>query len=102
MTGVCLVGSLLRSAARQDSSADSEISGAVDAVYDALWESRGQPWLPGEDLLTARAPQVRRAEVQRLTAWNDAAGRTQQEVVGVLDRAITRTVLTLCDSRRSD
>jgi hypothetical protein len=30
-----------------------------------------------------------------LTRWNDAEGRTSEEVLAVLDRAISRTILSL-------
>jgi hypothetical protein len=88
---VCLVGALIRAGSRQDG--DSEVGRAIDAVYDALWESRGQPTRPG--LLTVSSPQVRQAKTQALTRWNDAQGRTSNEVLAVLDRAIARIIQNL-------
>ena len=91
---VCLVGALIRAAARQGG--DSEAGRAIDVLYDALWESRGQPAaMAGPSVLAASCPQVRRAKIQALTRWNDAQGRTGNEVLAVLDRAIARVIQNL-------
>lgn len=91
---VCLAGALIRAGAGQGG--DSEVGRAIDVVYDALWESRGQPAAtPGSSVLTISSPQVRQAKVQALTRWNDAQGRTSGEVLGILDRAIGRVIQNL-------
>ncbi len=90
--GSCLVGAL----ARAGSSAD--VGRAVDAVYDALWASRGQPSTPG--LPPVPAPEVQRARVRTLTQWNDRAGRTREEVLAVVDRAISATIMDLMSAPR--
>jgi len=91
---VCLVGALIRAGSRQGG--DSEAGRAVDVVYDALWESRGQPAAaPGSGALPVSSPQVRQAKVQALTRWNDAPERTGDEVLAVLDRAIARVIQNL-------
>jgi hypothetical protein len=90
----CLVGALIRAGSGQGG--DSETGRAVDAVYDALWEYRGQPaTTPGPGPLTVSSPPVRQARVQALTRWNDARGRTSDEVLAVLDRAIARVIQDL-------
>ena len=90
----CLVGALIRAGAAQGE--DSEAGRAIDAVYDALWESRGQPANPTRPgLLTVSSPQVRQAKTRALTRWNDAQGRTSDEVLAVLDRATARVIQTL-------
>ena len=89
---VCLVGALIRAGTAQGG--DSEVGRAVDAVYDALWESRGQP-AAATGLLTVSPPQVRLARTQALTRWNDAQGRTSGEVLAILDRAVARVIQTL-------
>jgi hypothetical protein len=89
VSAVCLVGALVRAAAGQGPEAGAGL--AITAVYDALWESRGQP--PGP--WAVPSPPARLAQVQVLTRWNDAAGRTGEEVLAVLDRAISRTMLSL-------
>lgn len=91
---VCLVGALIRAGARQGG--DSEAGRAIDVLYDALWESRGQSAaMPGPSVLAVSCPQVRQAKIQALTRWNDAQGRTGKEVLAVLDRAIARVIQNL-------
>ena len=91
---VCLVGALIRAGSRQGK--DAEVGRAIDAVYDALWESRGQPAAtPGRGPAVVSSPQVRLAKVQWLTRWNDAPGRTTEEVLDILDRAIAGAVQNL-------
>lgn len=89
---VCLVGALIRAGATQGG--DAEVGRAIDAVYDALWESRGQS-ATATGLLTVSSPQVRLARTQALTRWNDANGRTSGEVLALLDWAVARVIQTL-------
>ena len=94
VSAACLVGALIR--AGSGLGGDSEAGRAIEAVYDALWESQGQPAAtPGRGLLMVSSPQVRQARVQTLTRWNDAAGRTSDEVLAVVDRAIARVIQDL-------
>lgn len=66
------------------------------AVYDALWASRGQPGTPRTGgLPPVPPPDVRLARVRALTQWNDQAGRTQAEVVALVDQAISATIMDL-------
>ena len=120
--GVCLVGALVRagtgassgtgrststststsrststghstSTGRNSESSENAATGrAVDAVYDALWASRGQP-APDRQLVPS--PQVRLARVRMLTQWNDRPERTKAEVTTVVDHAISATILAL-------
>jgi len=91
---VCLVGALIRAGAAQGG--DSETGRAIDVVYDALWESRGQPAAaPGRSVLTVSSPPVRQAKTQALTRWNDEQRRDRGEVVAILDRAIARVIQNL-------
>jgi hypothetical protein len=100
--GACLVGALVRAGSRLSGAgsddARSDVGRAVDAVYDALWASRGQPSTPG--LPPMPAPEVRLARVRTLTQWNDRAGRTQEEVLAVVDRAISATIMDLMSAPR--
>jgi hypothetical protein len=92
--GVCLAAALIRAGSVQGGG--SEAGRAVDVVYDALWESRGQAApAPGPGLVLASSPQVRQAKTQALTRWNDAQGRTSDEVIAVVDRAIARVIQNL-------
>lgn len=90
---VCLVGALVQAGA--GSGGESEAGRAIDVAYDALWESRSQPAAPGPGLLTVSSPEVRRAKTQALARWNDTPGRTNDEVLAVLDRAIARVIQNL-------
>lgn len=96
VNAVCLVGALVRAASAQGP--DAGAGRAIDAVHDALWESRGQPsGPPRPGPWPVPSPQVRLAQVQALSRWNDAEGRTSEEVLAVLDRAISRTMLSLAE-----
>jgi hypothetical protein len=121
--GVCLVGALIRAGTGSAGSAggtgsaggDGEVSGtgrAVDAVYEALWASRGQetatppaelserrppasPLPPSAALSPVPPPAVRLARVRTIAQWNDRPGRTKAEALTVLDHAISATIMTL-------
>jgi len=93
--GSCLVGALARAGS------PSDVGRAVDAVYDALWASRDQPGAPRDGgLPPVPAPEVRLARVRTLTRWNDRPGRTQEEVLTVVDRAISATIMDLVSAPR--
>jgi hypothetical protein len=93
--GSCLVGALARVGS------PSDVGRAVDAVYDALWASRDQPGAPRDGVLPPMpAPEVRLARVRMLTHWNDRADRTQEEVLAVVDRAISATIMDLMSAPR--
>jgi len=98
--GVCLVGALVRAGSRQAGSV-SDVGRAADAVYDALWSSRGQPDAPPPGgMPPVPPPEVRLARVRTLTQWNDEAGRTRAEVLAVVDRAISGTIMDLVSAPR--
>ena len=100
MSAACLVGALILAGSRQGG--ESGTGRAVNAVYDALWESRGQPaTTSGPGLLMLSSPPVRQARTQALTRWNDAPGRTSGEVLAILDRAIARVIQDLGGDPRS-
>jgi hypothetical protein len=88
--GACLVGALARGG--------PYAGRAVDAVYAALWASRGQPAPAG--LPPVPAPEVRQARVRTLTQWNDQAERTHEEVLALVDRAISATIMDLMAAPR--
>jgi hypothetical protein len=103
--GSCLVGALVRAGSRLSvTSSDAARSGvgrAADAVYDALWASRGQPdSRPPGRLPPMPPPDVRLARVRTLTQWNDQAGRSREEVVAVVDHAISATIMDLMATPR--
>jgi hypothetical protein len=91
--GACLVGALAR--------AGPNVGRAVDAVYDALWASRGQASQAApRGLPPVPAPEARLARVRMLIRWNDQAERTQEEVLAVVDRAISATIMDLMAAPR--
>jgi len=93
--GSCLVGALARAGS------PSDVGRAVDAVYDTLWASRDQPGAPRDGgLPPVPAPEVRLARVRMLTHWNDRAERTQEEVLAMVDRAISATIMDLMSAPR--
>ena len=93
--GSCLVGALARAGS------PSDVGRAVDAVYDTLWASRDQPDATRNGgLPPVRAAEVRLARVRTLTQWNDQAGRTQEEVLTVVDQAISATIMDLVSAPR--
>jgi hypothetical protein len=93
--GACLVGALARAGS------SSDVGRAVDAVYDALWAFRGQPGAPPDGgLPPVPAPEIRLARVRTLTRWNDQAERTQAEVLNLVDRAISATIMDLMSAPR--
>ena len=69
---------------------------ALDLVWDALWETRGQLGLPAAG--RSAPPEVRAARMRELVRWNDARGRTRQDVLALLDRAISRGILSAVGS----
>jgi hypothetical protein len=96
--GVCLVGALIRAGTNRNSQ-NAATGRAVDAVYDTLWASRGQP---AQDRQLVPSPQVRLARVRMLTQWNDHPERTKAEVMTVIDRTISATILALMTTPRAD
>jgi hypothetical protein len=90
--GVCLAGALVRAGSQQPDAA-SHVGRAVDAVHEALWVFWGHPGAPRPCGLSA--PEVRRARVRTLTQWNDQPERTRAEILAVVDRAISATIMDL-------
>jgi hypothetical protein len=46
------------------------------------------------------SPEVRLARVRTLTQWNDQAERTREEVLALVDRAISATIMDLMSAPR--
>ena len=85
VTGACLVGSVVQAAGGPASVRSQLVQRTLDAVGHTVHEDPARPlqWCPG--------PRMRTLGVLELTHWNDAPGRTQQEVVDLLG-ASRRTV----------
>lgn len=94
VAGACVVGALLRRAEDPDrATTHDDVWGAVDELYEALHERMGHDSLPPGRV---DARQRRHAKLQVLTAWNDAGTTTRADVLDLLDRAVSRTVVGAC------
>ena len=94
VSGACLVGALLRRAEDPDgATTHADVWGAVDELYEALHERMGHTSLPpGRVDSHAR----RHAKLGVLTAWNDDARTRREDVLDLLDRAVSRTLVGAC------
>lgn len=91
VVGACLVGALVHGARTLDPRLrDAGHLAAVDAAWEALQEVQS-----GEAGATrpASSPAQRAGRVRDLTRWNDAPGRSQGEVLRLLDVAVSRSIL---------
>jgi len=94
VAGACVVGALLRRAEDPDRATSHEdVWGAVDELYEALHERMGHTSLPPGRVDSAAR---RHAKLHVLTAWNDAATTRREDVLDLLDRAVSRTVVGAC------
>ena len=95
VTGACLVGSVVQAAGGPATVRSQLVQRTLDVVGHTVREDPHQPvqWCPG--------PRVRMLGVLELTHWNDAPGRTQQQVVGLLE-ASRRTVEVQRDRCRAE
>jgi hypothetical protein len=91
VVGACLVGAVAHASAavdRQDRRAQAAI--AVDTVWQTL--------VNDDTALTDPAgtghPVARSSRVRELAHWNDDAARTREDVLGLFDRAISRSILS--------
>ena len=78
VVGACLVGAVVQAGGGPASVKSQLVRRALDLTWHAL---HGNPeervrWCPG--------PDARMLRVLDLTSWNDAPGRTREEVVGLL------------------
>ena len=76
--GACLVGAVVDAGGGPSAVRSQLVRRSLDVTWQALHGPLGERvrWCP--------APDVRMLHVLDLTRWNDAPGRTQQEVVGLL------------------
>ncbi len=86
----CLIGSMLLLAEDQDTAHSlDDVRRAGDELYEAAHERAGHAsFAPGHRF----AANQRRAHLRVLTAWNDEPGRTQGDVIDLLNRGISRTI----------
>jgi hypothetical protein len=81
VTGACLVGAVVQAAGGPADARSQLVQRTLDVAWHALREDPDRPvrFCPG--------PCVRMMHVLELTFWNDAPGRTQREVVDLLQTA---------------
>jgi hypothetical protein len=91
VAGACLVGILIRLAGNPDRVPTvDDVWHATDELHEAMHEWMGHDAFPPGRSYSM--PQ-RRSRLRGLTAWNDAPGRTREDVLEVFDRAISRTIV---------
>ena len=91
----CLAGSMLLLADDQDTAHTlDDVWRAVDELYEAVHERAGRDSFPPGHRAD---PATRTHRLRTLTAWNDRSGRTQGDVIDLLNRGISRTI-TACVS----
>ncbi len=100
VVGGCLVGIMIRLADDPDRVASvADVWRATDELREAMHERLGHDAFPPG---RAYSPAQRRDRLRSLTAWNDAPNRTQAEVLDLVDRAISRTIVgSMVPSTRS-
>jgi len=99
VAAACLVGAVIY-AAQQRGSGDQLVNAgpALDYLWDAWQESRG---LGGTGVAGRAAPrELRMARVRDLSRWNDQPGRTPEEVLGLVDLAASRAVMSAVSGPR--
>lgn len=91
VAGACLVGILIRLADSPDRVPTvDDVWRATDELHEAMHEWLGHDsYPPGFAFSTAQ----RRVHLRSLTGWNDEPGRSRDEVLEVVDRAISRTIV---------
>jgi hypothetical protein len=89
VVGACLVGAV----AHASSSIDRrERRGHAAVAIDTLWQTLAEDTEPST-LAEAVHPAARAVRVRELARWNDEPGRSRDDVIGLLDRAVSRTIL---------
>ena len=91
VVGACLVGAVAHASSTVDR---PERRGQAALAVDTLW----QTLTDGTDGTDASGPVdphpgARAARVRELARWNDEPARSREDVLGLLDRAVSRTIL---------
>ena len=91
LVGACLVGAVVDAAGGPHAVHSQPVQRSLDLVWHALATVEGSPvtWCP--------APDIRMSRVRDLTRWNDSAGRTSEQVSGLL---LTAERVALRESER--
>ena len=91
--GACLVGAVAHASGSVDRrERRGQAALAVDTLWHTLAEDPSYERLPTAPY-DAVHPAARAARVRELARWNDEPARTRDEVLGLVDRAVSRTIL---------
>ena len=91
--GACLVGAVAHASSSVDRrERRGQAALAVDTLWHTLAEDPSYERLPTAPY-DAVHPAARAARVRELARWNDEPVRTRDEVLGLVDRAVSRTIL---------
>jgi hypothetical protein len=85
VVGACLVGAVAHASSTVDR---ADRRGQAALAVDTLWETLADGTGPADPHPGARA-----ARVRELARWNDEPARSREDVLGLLDRAVSRTIL---------
>ena len=90
VVGACLVGAVAHASAQLPRAVRRAPAAlAVDTLWAALAERDGRPPAAGDHA----HPAARAARVRELARWNDESPRSRADVLDVIDRAVSRTIL---------
>jgi hypothetical protein len=93
VVGACLVGAVAHASGSVDRrERRGHAALAVDTLWHTLAEDPSYERLPTAPY-DAVHPAARAARVRELARWNDEPVRTRDEVLGLVDRAVSRTIL---------
>jgi hypothetical protein len=91
VVGACLVGAVAHASAQVDRrSRRAPAALAVDTLWAELGERDERPPVSPVDYAH---PAARAARVRELARWNDEPGRGRADVLDLIDRAVSRTIL---------
>jgi hypothetical protein len=97
VAGACLVGAVVHATWTHRPGVDATAAApALDMLWDSLQEVRGVTTASP----VAASRDVRAARVRDLTRWNDRPGRSRDEVLELLDVAVSRTILAAVEPTR--
>jgi hypothetical protein len=89
VVGACLVGSVAHASASVDR---RDRRGQAALAVDALWQTLAEDTAATSPTDTVH-PAARAARVRELARWNDEPTRSREVVLGLMDRAVSRTIL---------
>ncbi|QGN33416.1 hypothetical protein [Microlunatus sp. Gsoil 973] len=90
----CLVGTILQLVENQDTAPSiADAWSCVDELYEAMHEQLGHG---SASVGRIYSHDQRRAHLRALTSWNDEPERRVEDVLELLDRAISRTIVGAC------